>query len=135
MCCQGWLEGNVNGHAFYAGAPCHFVPCTGCSIYKDRPAEPCKSYKCAWLDDEGFLPEWFKPDVSKILCTWRKTSEGITYLDVEECGEQIDAIHLNWLFMAHIKAGFNLRYKVKGGLNFIGSPDFVQSIQANPTQK
>jgi hypothetical protein len=35
----------------YSGVPCHFKKNGGCGIYKDRPKNPCKQYKCEWLKD------------------------------------------------------------------------------------
>lgn len=133
-CCEGWLEGSAKGRSFYPGSPCHFASCNGCTIYADRPENPCRTYRCAWLDGPEFLPEWFKPSRSNLLCTWRQTVEGITFLDVEECGQTITASSLNWLFMEHLRKGFNLRYKVNGGINFIGDPVFVKSLSDNPHQ-
>lgn len=134
MCCQGWLGGSVNGKTFYAGRPCHYVSCNGCSIYEDRPYDPCQSYTCAWLTDSNFLPEWFRPDTAGIICTWRKTTEDIPFLDIQECGQPLGAKFLNWLFHEYLNRGFNLRYKLDGGLNYIGQPDFVKSITSNPHQ-
>lgn len=134
MCCQGWLEGQVNNRSFHSGKPCHYVSCNGCSIYSERPEDPCQSYQCAWLCDDAFLPEWFKPNESTILCTWRKTTEGILFLDVQECGQTIEAKFLNWLFHEHLHRGFNMRYRVSAGINYLGEPAFVHSIRTNPLQ-
>ena len=125
MCCQGWLPGEVYGHTFYSGKPCHFVDCNGCSIYEDRPESPCKVYKCSWLIDH-FFPQWFKPDQSKIICNWTEWEEGSYYLSVIECGEKIDAKYLNWLIMKQKEIGFNMRYVIDGGYTYMGDSEFIK---------
>jgi hypothetical protein len=125
-CCEGWFQGSANGKPFYTGRPCHYVALgEGCSIYEQRTDEPCEAYKCAWLIDEN-IPFWFKPNKANIICTWRETKEGVSYLDVQECGVQIEAVYLNWLLTTQAKAGFNMRYKVKGGYNYAGDAKFIQ---------
>jgi len=126
MCCQGWLHGNAHGYSFYAGKPCHFVCESGCSIYKDRPDDPCKSYKCAWIMD-NYFPEWFKPDLSKVICTWRSWSEdSSSYLEVIECGEKLDSKILSWLYIQHLNGSLPyFTYKINGGLTVVGERKFL----------
>jgi hypothetical protein len=131
MCCQGWLYGEAYDHTFYAGKPCHYVGCNGCSIYEDRPEEPCKSYTCAWLDSNDFLPEWFKPDQSKIICTWRTWKDDEKYLDVTECGEQMNSRYLHWLIDKHSNEKMNLVYSIFGMRTSYGSSEFLQWINEN----
>jgi hypothetical protein len=127
MCCQGWLQGEVYGYKFYQGLPCHFISCNGCSIYENRPENPCKNYSCAWLsDEEGFFPEWFIPEQSKIICTWREWKPGSVYLDVEECGETINSKYLNWLFLKHFEKEINVSCKILGGTTYYGHSEFVE---------
>jgi hypothetical protein len=132
MCCQGWLHGEAHGYKFYKGVPCHFVSCNGCSIYDNRPESPCKTYRCAWLsDEESFFPEWFKPDQSKIICTWREWKSESFYLDVEECGESINSKYLNWLIINHFKFKLNICCRILGGMTYLGEPDFLQFMEQN----
>lgn len=133
QCCQGWLTGVAHGHMFQPGTPCHYKSANGCSIYKDRPKDPCQTFSCAWLTNADFLPEWLKPNVSGVICTWRATESGIPFLDVVECGRKIDSTVLNWLILEHLKKGQNLRYRVDGGVNFIGQQDFVAALSAAAT--
>lgn len=125
MCCQGWLYGEAYGHTFYPGKPCHFVCKDGCSIYEKRPENPCRLYKCAWKTD-NFFPEWFRPDISDVICTWIKWKENEFYLEVVECGKKLDSKILSWLFINHIN-GFlpNFKYTLDGGVNFVGSNEFL----------
>ena len=126
MCCQGWLYGVSYNHLFQPGKPCHFLCESGCSIYDNRPEDPCKSYRCAWLMD-SFLPEWFKPNLSKVICTWREWKNNENYLEVIECGEKIDSSILSWLFIQHLNGHLpNFTYKLSGGFNVVGSSEFLE---------
>lgn len=131
MCCQGWLIGEVYGNHFYPGRPCHYVKCNGCSIYKDRPEEPCKSFSCAWLDVDNFLPEWFKPNQSKIICTWETWKDEQKYLNVIECGEQINSKYLHWLINKHYTEKLNLICTIFGMRNVYGTTEFQQWVAEN----
>jgi hypothetical protein len=129
MCCQGWLTGEAHGYSFYPGMPCHYVGCSGCSIYEDRPEDPCKSYKCIWLGENDLLPEWFRPDQSKLICTWREwkdEGEDNYYLDVIECGEEIKSKYLQWLIRFHCDSGINMSYSLSGTRCYYGSDEFIQ---------
>jgi hypothetical protein len=125
MCCQGWLFGEAHGHIFFPGTPCHFSCDKGCSVYPIRPDNPCKIYNCAWKVN-AFLPEWFKPDISNVICSWRTWKEDETYLEVIECGKKIDSSILSWLFIKHLN-GFlsNFTYKLDGGQYYVGSNEFL----------
>jgi len=125
MCCQGWLHGSAYEHTFYSGKPCHFVCEKGCSIYNERPEDPCKSYTCAWLNDLNF-PEWFKPNLSKVICTWRQWKPENYYLEVSECGEKIDSKILSWLFMKYVNNLYNFKYQLDGGWNYVGQQEFLE---------
>ena len=129
MCCQGWLHGIAHGYSFYPGKPCHFICDKGCSIYENRPDEPCKSYKCAWLID-NYLPEWFRPDSSKVICTWRSwNTNHPSYLAVNECGEKLDSKILSWLYIQHLN-GFlpYFTYTINGGFTAVGDKQFLDYI-------
>lgn len=125
MCCQGWLSGQAYEHTFYPGKPCHFACEGGCSIYEHRPDNPCKSYKCAWLTD-SFFPEWFKPNISNVICTWRNWKENKSYLEVIECGEKLDSTILSWLYIQHVNGYLpNFTYNLNGGNNVVGTNEFL----------
>lgn len=132
-CCQGWLAGSAYQQEFYPGTPCHFLSCTGCKIYENRPESPCKSYACEWLIN-GDIPEWFKPSESNIIITRREyTKDDDTkekYLDVTEMGTTIHAKYLNWLFSYHLRTQTNLRIEVERGKTWYGSEEFY--IATNP---
>lgn len=126
-CCEGWLTGTANGYAFWPGRKCHFMNSSGCTIYKDRPEDPCRTYSCAWLKDET-IPEWMKPSESDVILTWRlQESTGVRHLEVLEAGAPLTAQVLSWAILYALNNNYNIRYQVNGGWNKIGSNDFLES--------
>jgi hypothetical protein len=126
-CCKGWISFEVKGRKYQPGNPCHYKGEHGCTIHENRPEDPCKAYFCAWVAEPEFIPEWLKPNNSGVICTRRKIN-GISFLDVVECGKQINSSVLNWLILEHINTGQNLRYRINGGINFIGQKDFIEAL-------
>ena len=58
-CCEGWLpDDNLDMHP---GQPCRHCQRGGCAIYDRRPENPCRTFKCAWLEDKA-LPDKMRPD-------------------------------------------------------------------------
>ena len=132
MCCQGWLRADIYGEMMYAGRPCRFVAEDKCAIYINRPYNPCKTYKCVWLVTHA-LPEWLKPSVSNVICTWRTMGE-TAYLEVKECGVPLSSKVLSWLVGFHIKNKANIYYELHGGWTAIGDEDFLNAINPSRVQ-
>ena len=53
LCCEGWVYGTVFGRAIYKGMPCFYLE-KGCTVYKQRQEDPCKTFKCSWLGEDQF---------------------------------------------------------------------------------
>ena len=123
-CCEGWLRGSANGHEFYKGRPCFYLNKT-CSIYDDRPADPCRSFKCAWLADDTF-PHWMKPDLVNTIITKQK-KENFDYYVITEAGGTLQAKTLNWLVQWALNTNNNILYFIEGGPNKIGSRGFIEA--------
>jgi hypothetical protein len=148
-CCEGWLHGVVRGHEMNRDKKCHFLGCknTRCSIYEERPQEPCKNFNCVWLEDkEHKLPEWMKPELSKVILKEMEYEVEIRrggfgtasyILDnaanlknkgkfwyVVEMGETISGPVLNWLIQYALAHDMPLLYQVSGVRNVLGPPDF-----------
>lgn len=122
-CCEGWLDGVAHDRHFWPGRPCHFVTNKGCSIYKDRPDNPCKTFNCAWLVDNK-IPEWLKPNQSKVIIV-RREKQGISYLSVSEAGSKMPVEVLSWLFIEYAKGNIeNMMYQIHGYWNFVGTKEF-----------
>lgn len=97
-CCE-WVRGYVNGREFYPGKKCHYLGCNRCSIYENRPSDPCVDFNCEWLLDDGTVyPEWMHPLLSKAMVlkkSWANNTKG--YLLVIECGEKMDRDIYEWI--------------------------------------
>lgn len=126
-CCEGWLWGSAHGHNFFRGRPCQYVSMgKGCSIYKDRPDSPCKSYTCEWLNNQDF-PMWMKPSESKVIISEVKwgIENKFRAIEVLECGQKIDSKVLSWLFYYHQATGTNMSVQIDGGIIHYGSREFL----------
>lgn len=123
-CCEGWLIGEVYGHSMYRGRPCFFLNKT-CSIYNTRPQDPCRSYKCMWLVEEDTFPEWLKPDLSNAIIN-KCTFNDITYYVLVEAGSILNSKVLSWMIQWCLETGNNLLYYIDGGMNKIGSKEFLK---------
>jgi hypothetical protein len=136
-CCEGWLNGEAHGHKFYAGKPCHFLSaCSGCSIYKDRPQSPCIDYKCGWLAEPDFLPEWMRPDHSNVIIhrkTWGANKDK-PFLLVIECGKKMDSTVLSWLYQYAIPKQLPMSYQIDGGWNYLGPTSFIEEMDRDLIQ-
>jgi hypothetical protein len=66
-CCDGWLQIEVRGHRIRPGQPCPFSVAHQCSIYNERPQQPCREFICGWLIASSPLPEWMRPDKSDMI--------------------------------------------------------------------
>lgn len=146
-CCEGWLAGTIRGHKMHNGKQCHFLGCNRCSIYEERPVEPCRNFVCAWLaDDKQEIPEWMKPSLSKVIIKERRyeieyrrgsmgsgsyilenagnmTHKG-TYWHIVECGQTITAPVLSWLIQYCLSHEMPLMYQINGAREIIGPPEF-----------
>lgn len=130
VCCHGWLPTVIHGKPIWPGRKCDYVGSNCCTIYEDRPTNPCKEFKCAWLMDHS-LPEWFKPNLSKVLCVWREI-KGITFLEVIEAGQKMDSEVLSYIVQLCAFSKINIRWQVNSGWYYYGSDEFV-AVVTNPT--
>jgi len=139
MCCQGWLSGTAYEYMFMKGHPCHFLDqCTNgdrCTIYDIRP-EVCSSFKCEWLRQPVTFPLWMKPELTKVIVTWRtdtdeETNEEFGYWSVRECGQVIQSNVLNWLIQQAFAHNLNLRYELDGVGYWLGTKSFMSWCSRN----
>ena len=130
-CCEGWLSAEALGKRFFPGQPCHWMGCNGCTVYEDRP-KVCSDFQCAWKDTH-FLPEWFKPTESNVICLWRRwlpeedclpEDRGGVYLSISEMGKPLPTKHLAWL-NTYVQAELlNVRYEYEGRWHWMGTARF-----------
>ena len=126
-CCDGWLEGEVRGHRMYPGQRCHFVADAGCSIYADRPASPCRSFVCGWMNPASALPDAWRPDRIGVIVVdthWRGTPAMILVSAGNDPGEGV----LDWL-RAHAQSTRTPFFYQHGGERFgYGPPEFQHEM-------
>ncbi len=97
-CCDGWLRITVNGQAVFPGRPCPHSTGSGCNDYEHRPTDPCVMFHCGWRIDGSPLPDWMKPDRSKVLVLLNKASWRGVPIDLAcPVGKRIPPRALIWL--------------------------------------
>jgi hypothetical protein len=127
-CCEGHLVGEALGKSFFKSKPCHFVAIgNGCTVYEERPKNPCASYKCEWLINPE-IPEYMKPNLINTIIEKRKTKSGIEYLNVVEAGAVLKAGVLSNLLLHALGNRINIAWEVEGGKNWIGSEKFLEEM-------
>ena len=122
-CCEGWLHGSAHDHAFYKGMPCFYLEKT-CTIYDNRPVNPCQTYKCAWLAEDIF-PMWMKPHLVNAIIT-RRVNGDIVYYEIVEAGGILQAATLNWLVQWALNTNNNISYHINGGANKVGTQEILK---------
>ena len=126
-CCEGYLPSTVKGRPFYKGKPCHFIEIgKGCTIYPERPVDPCVVYKCLWLTDDE-VPTWMKPNEIDAIIDQRQIS-GISYINIVEAGKTLDSRVLSWVITDLIPQGKNVKWELDNGYNWFGSPEFLKAM-------
>jgi hypothetical protein len=110
MCCQGHIYTEVNGEQIHPGNPCKHLS-SHCTIYKNRPDNPCKQFLCQWLINEDF-PLWLKPSQSNVMAWLSKDPNGNTYLDVSECGKPMPSNILAWFYNYHQQTKLPMRIQI-----------------------
>lgn len=126
-CCEGWLTANIKGEDMYPGKPCQFVdPGVGCTIYKDRPRDPCKMFSCMWKAVPD-VPEEFKPSESGIILH-RQDVNGISYLNASEAGNEISPVMLSWFVSYAIANRMNVHWVAAGKDFWMGDPEFNDAM-------
>ena len=48
-CCDGWVAMTIDNEDIYPGRPCQHSTRQGCTIYQDRPVDPCVNFECGWM--------------------------------------------------------------------------------------
>ena len=126
-CCEGWLTANIYGEEMYPGKPCQFVDIgVGCTIYKKRPTDPCKTFQCAWRAAE-VVPEQFSPVNTGVIVVEQRV-EGIPYLSAVFAGKEIDTEMLSWFVSYAVGRQLNIEWKYQDRPYHIGRVDFIEAM-------
>lgn len=68
-CCEGHLQLSKNLTSGSEHESCVHCTQAGCNIYANRPQEPCRTFECLWLTANSPLPDWMRPDESRVIVT------------------------------------------------------------------
>ena len=127
-CCEGWLKAKIIGHDMYPGKPCFFVEIgKGCTIYEDRPKDPCKDFLCEWMKIES-MPDEFKPENTGVIMH-RQENNGNPYLSITESPFSPSAKYLSWALVYAKNTDQNIVWSVDGVFWWIGNEDFCNQMR------
>jgi hypothetical protein len=132
-CCDGWLTGTIRGYEMNVGHPCHFRGAGGCTIYEDRPAEPCRSFYCAWRLRGNPFPDAFRPDRLGVIVLPKQWRGRLAYYLVP-AGHDPDATLLEWMRNYSTATGTPFLFKIEGRYRGCGSPEFRQDLVDRATR-
>lgn len=97
-CCDGWVRITVQGHEASPGSPCPWSTGHGCKHYDQRPQKPCREFDCGWLQANSPLPDWMRPDKSKVIfLPAMRNWHGLPVDVAVPVGKRIPPRALNWL--------------------------------------
>ena len=95
-CCGGWLTCTVRGQEIKPGVPCRFRGAGCCTIYEERPANPCRTFFCAWRLQGNPFPESFRPDRLGVIIVARQWRDRPGY-ELISAGRDPDENLLDWM--------------------------------------
>jgi hypothetical protein len=125
-CCEGWLSANILGEDMFRGKPCKFVaPDVGCTIYKDRPKDPCKTFECSWRATD-YVPLEFSPANTGQIITAQKL-DGIDFLCMVFAGKEVQSDFLSWFVSFAVGRQLNVEWSINGQLYALGSGQFMEA--------
>ena len=126
-CCEGWLYADIKGHEMFPGRPCFFVEVgKGCTIYKDRPEDPCKTFLCAWKQIDE-MPDEFKPEISGVIMQW-KILEGNGCWIVSKAPDNPTAQYLSWATTYAISRKENILWYIDDKSWWLGNEEFCKQM-------
>ena len=110
-CCDGWVRMDVYGHEVAPGKPCPYSTGEGCSIYPDRPEDPCQRFICGWRMADSPYPDWLRPDLAKVMVLPNHLEwQGLPVDVAVPVGRRIPKRALNWLMDYARRTGRPLIY-------------------------
>jgi hypothetical protein len=79
-----------------------------------------------WLINDS-IPQWLKPNLSKVIIVERNSEDIGYYIEVYEAGQKIDSTVLSWLFEYHLNTKINMSIQISGGWMNYGDNKFLKS--------
>ena len=131
-CCEGWLSGRAHDHEFFPGQPCFYLCENKCSIYENRPTDPCRKYSCMWLKEPDLFPAWMNPTESNVICTEREwvddDGSDQLYLEFISTGKEISLKTYHWIMKMHYEQKIPIVIEVFKELCAFGPDNFIDHI-------
>jgi hypothetical protein len=118
----------IRGHDMKPGTPCHFLGAEGCTIYDERPHDPCRTFYCAWRLEGNPFPDAFRPDrIGAIVLAlrWRERPAYCVIIDAREPGAGV----LDWMRAYSNTSGTPFVVRLAGRELAYGPPEFQQEVQ------
>ena len=135
-CCQGWLADEELD--MYAGKACAHCRSEGCAIYENRPEDPCRTFKCAWLQDQEAFPEEMRPDRCGAIVLSARYWKEWNVMRAMPVGPVIPEDTLEWLRLHTKSRDVPLIFYERGLVDGVytqadrqrayGSPEFADAI-------
>lgn len=127
-CCEGWLTGVIDNEPMYPGRPCKYVKINdSCSIYSDRPFDPCIRFTCEWLINSS-IPEWLSPSFSNVIIAHRNIND-IPFYDLCSTGQPINDDILSWYILWGTSNAYNISWTNRfNHTYYIGSQEFTEKM-------
>lgn len=102
---------------------------SGCSDYENRPAMPCKTYRCEWLKDKN-MPNEFAPSLTNFIVhkRWIKKEQ---YFTLIKAGEAIQDSDIENIFQWFKNNNANFFYFHKSVAYACGSEEFLKECYNN----
>lgn len=124
-CCEGYLKLSINGQKVQPGSPCPLLIInSGCSDYENRPAMPCKTYKCEWIKMLD-MPDKFKPKETDFIVhkRWINKKE---YYTLIPAGTRMTKESIRDICSWFESKGKNFFYTYEDIEYFCGTDDFIK---------
>ena len=126
-CCEGWLAADIKGHNMYPGKPCFFVEIDkGCTIYKDRPKDPCVEFSCGWKEIED-MPDEFKPEKSGVIVVSKNRLNG--YIVLTKAPNNPTPQLLSWAIIYAKSKNKNILWYVDNKSWWLGDEEFCKQME------
>ena len=131
-CCEGYLTADINGQKIGNGKSCIFVQIgKGCGDYENRPKDPCRDFKCSWLEIED-MPNEFKPEISGVIMQY-KNNNGNPYFAISKAPKNPTEQFLSWALVYAIKNNANVVWYIDDKSYWLGNENFSnQMLIENP---
>ena len=133
-CCEGWLRADIRGHEMYPGKPCFFVEIgKGCTIYKDRPKDPCKNFTCGWIEVKD-MPEEFRPEISGVIMHM-KDNDGSPYMVLSKAPNNPTEQYLSWAIVYARSRNINIFWSIDDKTWWLGDNEFCKQMELENQSK